>query len=86
MVKSSSLVTNIVYLQPILFAPLRDVIMNAVPVSDDKSTDSEKEEIVSYMHDKANNTVFDKATAEKQLQKAMAEVEYFGKQISMTTL
>jgi len=66
-------------------ASLHDEIMNAVPVSDDESTDSEKEEIVSYMHDKANDTVFDKATAEKQLQKAMAEVEYLRKQISLTT-
>ena len=62
---------------------IRDEVMDAVvPISDDDSSSSETVDIVPSVYD----TVFDKHTAEIQLKKAIAEVEYLKKQINVLHL
>ena len=65
---------------------LHDEANAVIPVSDDDSSDSEKEETTSRRYNVINTTVYNVHTAEKQLEEALAEVEYLKKHINMISI
>jgi len=65
---------------------LHDEANAVIPVSDDDSSDSEKEETTLRRYNGRNTTVCNVHTAEKQLEEALAEVEYLKKHINLISI